>query len=137
MYPQHWFWQIKSTFAAYRVTRSITKFHWAVSKLPASLLSTIGTLRDHRRPSRDPRRLRRPFCRTAEHLAAVRLLDHPGLGSNKPSVLMDRLIALKPDSLDDILKALFFRPPRFFTFPKEGKYASQIFSPPVSFTGPR
>jgi hypothetical protein len=31
------------------------------------------------------------------------LLDHPSLGSNKPSVLMDQLVAFKPDSLDDII----------------------------------
>jgi hypothetical protein len=34
------------------------------------------------------------------------LLDHPGLGSNKPSALMSQLIALKPDLPDDIIKAL-------------------------------
>jgi len=28
---------------------------------------------------------------------------------NKPSIRMDQLITLKPDSLDDIIKALFFR----------------------------
>jgi hypothetical protein len=31
------------------------------------------------------------------------------LESNKPFVLMDQLIALKPDSLDDVIKALFFQ----------------------------
>jgi hypothetical protein len=36
------------------------------------------------------------------------LLDYPGLGLNKPSIRMDQLITLKLDSLDDIIKALFF-----------------------------
>ena len=109
----------------------------------------------HRRPSRQPCRLRRPLCRTAEHLAAVRLLDHPGLGSNKPSVLMDQLIALKPPEMlamwssrkttrtarsraavqrriGDVRRRRPSavpvpspqRPPRFFTFPAEGKHST-------------
>ncbi len=31
------------------------------------------------------------------------LLDQPDLGSNKPSILMDQLITLKPDLLDDVV----------------------------------
>jgi hypothetical protein len=36
-------------------------------------------------------------------------LDHPGLGANKPSVLMDKLNTLKPTSVDEIQKVLFLR----------------------------
>jgi hypothetical protein len=32
----------------------------------------------------------------------------PQLRSQQPSVLMDQLTALKPDSLDDVQKVLFF-----------------------------
>jgi hypothetical protein len=52
--PLAWYRQIKSTFAVYRVTRSITKFHWAVSKLTASLLDTVGALRDNPAAFADP-----------------------------------------------------------------------------------
>jgi hypothetical protein len=36
-------------------------------------------------------------------------LDHPGLGFNKPSVLMDQLSALRPDSMVDVTKLFFFQ----------------------------
>jgi hypothetical protein len=36
------------------------------------------------------------------HQRTIKWLDHPGLGSNKPSVLMDQLKALKPDPLDEV-----------------------------------
>ena len=50
--PQSWFRNINSSFAASRVTRSCTKFHWAVSKLPVSLMDTIGHICNE--PSRYP-----------------------------------------------------------------------------------
>jgi hypothetical protein len=36
-------------------------------------------------------------------------LDHPGLGANKPLVLMDKLNALKPALVDEIQNVLFLR----------------------------
>ncbi len=44
--PQTWFRNFNSTFAASRLTQSLIKFPWAVSKLQASLMDTIGTLCD-------------------------------------------------------------------------------------------
>ncbi len=39
--PQSWFNCLDSTFATANITQSITKFHWAVSKLPFSLIATV------------------------------------------------------------------------------------------------
>jgi hypothetical protein len=44
--PQAWFRIINSTFAASPITPSLTKFHWAVSKLPSTLVDAIGQLYD-------------------------------------------------------------------------------------------
>jgi hypothetical protein len=85
----------------YRVTRSIAKFHWAVSKLPASRLATIGALRDNPAAFADPyAELQNILLRSAAAQKATACWTTQALGSNnKPSVLMDRLIAIKPDSL--------------------------------------
>ncbi len=40
--PKAWFCSISETFAASRVTRSLTKFQWALSKLPFMLIDSIG-----------------------------------------------------------------------------------------------
>ncbi len=37
------------------------------------------------------------------------LLDLTGPGENKPSVLRNHLITLKPDLLDDVIQVLFFQ----------------------------
>jgi hypothetical protein len=42
--PMNWFHSINTTFAISRITKPITKFHWALSKLPATLVDTIGPL---------------------------------------------------------------------------------------------
>jgi hypothetical protein len=42
--PQAWFCSIDATFAASWLTRSLTKFHWALSKLPFTLIDSIGLL---------------------------------------------------------------------------------------------
>jgi hypothetical protein len=45
--PQCWFDCLNSTFAMANITQ-ITKFHWAMSKLPFSLIATVRPL------ARDP-----------------------------------------------------------------------------------
>ncbi len=45
--PQMWFCSINSTSAASRVTLSLTKFHWAVSKLPSTLVNTGPLWNNH------------------------------------------------------------------------------------------
>ena len=49
--PQCWFTNLDSQFATANITQSITKFHWAVAKLPFSLNPTIQPLADDPPPS--------------------------------------------------------------------------------------
>jgi hypothetical protein len=44
--PQSWFTNLDSQFATANITQSLTKFHWAVAKLPFSLNPTIQPLAD-------------------------------------------------------------------------------------------
>ncbi len=86
--PQAWFWNFNSTFAANHITWSLTKFHSALSKLPASLTDTIGVLCE------EPAAISNPYgellnilLRSLQQSAsqkATSLLDHQGLGSNIP-----------------------------------------------------
>ncbi len=54
--PQCWFDCLDSTFATANITQSITKFHWAMSKLPFSLTPTIRPLTPTPARRRGPRR---------------------------------------------------------------------------------
>ncbi len=42
--PQAWFFSINAMFAASKITASLTKFNFALSKLLFSLIDTIGPL---------------------------------------------------------------------------------------------
>jgi hypothetical protein len=42
--PQAWLCSIDAAFAASKVTSSFTKFNWALSKLPFSLIDSISPL---------------------------------------------------------------------------------------------
>jgi hypothetical protein len=52
--PQAWFYCIDVMFAAAKITSSLAKFNWALSKLPFSLIDTIGPLCKHPSSYRDP-----------------------------------------------------------------------------------
>jgi|LakMenEpi03Aug12_release.lakeMendotaPanAssembly.Ray.scaffolds.fasta_scaffold5401065_1 hypothetical protein len=52
--PQAWFFCIDAMFAASKITASLTKFNWAVSKLPFLLMDSIGPLCKHPSSYRDP-----------------------------------------------------------------------------------
>ncbi len=52
--PQSWFDCLDSTFATANITQSITKFHWAVSKLPFSLIATVRPLSRNPTANSDP-----------------------------------------------------------------------------------
>ncbi len=45
----------------------------------------------------------------SKHQKIVEWLDHPGLGVNKPSILMDQLNTLQPSSIVEVQKILFLR----------------------------
>ena len=52
--PQAWFRSINSTFAMHSIMRSKSKIHMVVSKLPISLMDTIGHLCDNPTAVDDP-----------------------------------------------------------------------------------
>jgi hypothetical protein len=111
--PQAWFRSINATFAVNKVTNSLTRFYWVLSKLTATLMDTIGLLADDPKSVADPyEELQNTVLRSyrlSAHQSTVKWLDHRNFGSNKPSVLMDQLNFLKPSSVDKIQKVLFLR----------------------------
>ena len=111
--PQAWFRCIASTFAIANITNSKTKFHMAVAKLPISLMDSIGHLCDNPNRVPDPyTELQNILIRSyglSDAQKTARLLDHPGLGCNKPSVMWDQLAAMRPDDVDVIMRVLFLR----------------------------
>jgi hypothetical protein len=74
-----------------------------IYRLPTSLKDAISVLCDNPAAVTDHyAELENILLRSYSLNAAqktVHLLNHPSLETNKPSVLMDQLIALKPDSL--------------------------------------
>ncbi len=75
--------------------------------------TTIGPLYDNPDAVANPyEKLQNTVLRSyglSAHQRTIKWLDHPGLGSNKPWVLMDQLTALKPTSVDKTPKVLFLR----------------------------
>jgi hypothetical protein len=104
---------LDSTFATANNTQSITKFHWAVSKLLFSLIDTVRPL------SRDPTAVSNPYKELQELLLRSyglndeqmtnKWLDYPMCGDTRPSVLWDNLTALQLASMKDAQTALFLR----------------------------
>ena len=111
--PESWFCTIDSIFVTARVTRPVTKFHWAISKLQSHIMPSIAhlcrevnTLED---PYGDLRRLIVKAYGLSPLQRTEKLLDYPNLGTMKPSVLWDQLRALMPSTLEEIQLALFYR----------------------------
>jgi hypothetical protein len=111
--PQSWFDCLDSTFATANITQSITKFHWALAKLPFSLIATVRPL------SRNPTAVSNPYKELQELLLRSYVLsaeqmtnkglDYPMCGDTRPSVLWDNLTTLQPESIKDAQTALFLR----------------------------
>jgi hypothetical protein len=112
--PQCWFNCLDSTFAKANITQSITKFHWAMSKLPFSLTPTVLPLSRDPTTVADPyRELKELLLRSYGHTDEQRTskwLDYPMCsGNTRPSVLWDNLTALQPVTLKEAQVALFLR----------------------------
>ena len=111
--PAAWFSQIDSAFINARITSSASKFHLANSKLPPAIFDSIADLVATASTSVDPYgALKTRLCDSfglspAQKIAA--LLDHPGPGDQKPSVLLDKIWALKPATMEELLYGIFFR----------------------------
>ncbi len=111
--PQAWFDCLDSMFATANITQSITKFHWALAKLPFSLFATVRLL------SRDPTAVNDPYKELQELLLqsyglsaeqmTSKWLDCPMCGDARPSVLWDNLTSLQPASVKDAQTLLFIR----------------------------
>jgi hypothetical protein len=111
--PQAWFDCIDTKFAAAKITQPLTKFHWALAKLPFSLIATVRTL------SRDPSAYRDPYKELQDILLrsyalsvtqmTSRWLDYPMCRNTRPSVMWDNLTALQPASVKEVQTVLFLR----------------------------
>jgi hypothetical protein len=111
--PQAWLDCLDSMFATANITQSITKFHWALAKLPFSLITTVRPL------SRDPTTVNHPYKELQELLLrsyglsaeqmTSKWLDYPMCGDARPSVLWDNLTALQPATVKDAQTVLFIR----------------------------
>jgi hypothetical protein len=111
--PQSWFDCIDAMFAAAKITQPLTKFHWALAKLPFSLIATIRPL------SRDPTAIGDPYKELQELLLrsyglsaaqmTSRWLDYPMCGNTRPSVMWDNLTALHPATVKEAQTVLCLR----------------------------
>jgi hypothetical protein len=109
--PRAWFCCINAMFAASRITVSLTKFNWALSKLLFSLIDSIGPLCKHPSSYRDPYQELKDILLHSYSLSSAqrtgKWLDYPGCGSNRPSIMWDNLTALQPATLKEIQTVLF------------------------------
>jgi hypothetical protein len=99
--------------ATAKITQLITKFHWALAKLPFSLIATVHPL------SRDPTTisdlykelqelLLRSYGLSAKQMTS-KWLDYPMCGDTRPSVLWDNLTALQLATVKEAQTVLFIR----------------------------
>jgi hypothetical protein len=115
--PEMWFTQADSVFRRAGIKNSLTKYDYAMQKLPCEVLQSVREL---------ARRIRTgavedPYEQLEEKLTAsyqkspwqrtFELLDLPELGDRRPSVLMDQMLALLPDDVQPnrLFLALFIR----------------------------
>jgi hypothetical protein len=115
--PEMWFTQAESVFRRAGIKSSLTKYDYAMQKLPCEVLQSVREL---------ARRVRTgavddPYEELEEKLTAsyqkspwqctFELLDMPDLGNRRPSVMMDNMLALLPEDVppNRLFLALFLR----------------------------
>jgi hypothetical protein len=97
-------------FAASKITALQIKFNWALSKLPFSLIDSIGPLCKGPSSYHDLyQELQDILLRSCAAQTTGKWLDHPGCGNNRPSVMWDNLTALQPATVKEIQTVLFLR----------------------------
>jgi hypothetical protein len=78
-------------FVAAKITTSLTKFNWALSKLPFSLIDTISPLGKHPSSYRDPYQELQDILLRSYGLSVAQMtskwLDYPMCGNTRPSVM--------------------------------------------------
>jgi hypothetical protein len=111
--PALWFLHLDGQFAISRITDSATKFNHAMVALPSETLASIRSLVSNPGAYADPyAELRARLCQVWGKTKWERcdaLLDHPGLGADRPSVMVARMEQLKPADLEDLYLALILR----------------------------
>jgi hypothetical protein len=100
-------------FAAAKITQPLTKFHWALVKLPFSLIATVHPLARNPSAFSDPYKelqdlLLRSYSLSAAQMTS-RWLDYPMCGNTRPSVMWDNLTALQPSTVKEAQTVLFLR----------------------------
>jgi hypothetical protein len=115
--PEMWITQANSVFRRAGIKNSLTKYNYAMQKLPCEVLQSVRELsrRIQTGAVEDPYEQldeklttsyqKSPWQRTFE------LLDLPDLGDRRPSVLIDQMLALLPDDVQPnrLFMALFIR----------------------------
>ncbi len=89
----------------------LTKFNWALSKLPFVPLDSMGLLCKHLASYLDLYQKLQDILLCSYSLSASqrmgKWLDHPGCGNNRPSFMWDNLTALQPATVKEIQTVLF------------------------------
>jgi hypothetical protein len=115
--PEMWFTQADSIFRRANIKNSLTKYDYALQKLPCEVLLSVRKLALRVRTGA----VEDPYEQLEEKLTAsfqkspwqrtFELLDMPELGDRRPSVLMDAMLALLPEDVppNRLFLALFLR----------------------------
>lgn len=99
--PSMWFKQAEATFRRARVTQSYTKYDYTVMKLPRVVLDSVADIinRVDENTADAYEQLQERLCGDfglSKWQMVARIVEHPGLGDNRPSALMNELLALLP-----------------------------------------
>ena len=151
-HPRVWFLQTEAQFALRKVTADNTKYFYLVAALDQdSAQRVIDLLED---PPRDHKylALKKRLLDTfdlSDNERAARLLNMPQLGDNKPSVLMDEMLALiaahrpcflfnylflqlLPDDIRMVLSGQQWNDPRQLAARADKLWLARATAPPVS-----
>ena len=110
--PNIWFLTIEATFEACRVNSSRARYNHAMPKLPEEVAVSISDLLENSVNLADPYEQLKARIIAAygvsKYQRANDLLDMPALGDTKPSILMAKMLAIRPP--DNVLfEACFLR----------------------------
>jgi hypothetical protein len=110
--PQAWFDCIDAMIVAAKITQPLMKFHWALAKLPFSLIASVRPLSKDPSASCDPYKELQDILLRSSGLSAAQMtgkwLDYPMCGNTRPSVMWDNLTALQPATVK-VQTVLFLR----------------------------
>ena len=113
--PGLWFATVENVFASKQITSSLAKYHLIMPLIPCDIMTQVRDLVTGFANNEDPYqevkdRLTDAFGKSGFDMAAA-LQEHPALGSEKPSVLMGKLLALLPpgDKADTRFRYEFVR----------------------------